>query len=83
MKIEISLKNSLQIKMEQYISFFIFLCSLVGLTSHLGDSGMKNNPKICNKDGITPENKINISIRRIIPIIFIFLKLSQYMSRKK
>lgn len=31
----------------------------IGLTSHLGDSGMKNRPTMCTRDGTAPESKGN------------------------
>ena len=33
---------------------------LFGLTSHLGDSGTKNNPTACNREGIVPEIKSDL-----------------------
>lgn len=49
-----------------------FLCCLVGLTSHLGDSGMKNNPIICKTEGMAPEKKNNYRIIKVFPTIFLF-----------
>lgn len=31
---------------------------LIGLTSHLGDSGMKNKPMVCNVHGTAPANEM-------------------------
>ena len=44
----------------------------IGLTSHLGDSGMKNTPIICNIHGAFPENEMKYNYILKLPLNSIY-----------
>ena len=49
---------------------------LFGLTSHLGDSGTKNNPTACNREGIVPEIKSDL-------FFYQWIMFMQWRTKKK